>query len=548
MPITPTYPGVYIEEIPSGVRTITGVATSITAFIGRAIRGPLDSPIRIQSFGDFERVFGGLAVDSCMSYAVQQFFSNGGTDAIVVRVAHVEAIEGKSASSAIIEVDGLTLQAGFLGDDNPGVWGNNLAAVVDYETKDKGRLDLFNLTIAELQPDPINKDATIPVLMEVFRNVSYKKDDSRYVETILQQQSLLVRAKGVSAKRPKEVKPATPPKTTAEPNPVPGPLFVKSAEYFPVTKKGSDGEQVTRDDLTGQGKEKAKAGLFALEDADLFNLLCIPPLDRSQNELPFEVYQSALVYCRTRRAMLMVDPPSSWKEVSSAEAGFSDLAGKLGENSINAAMFFPRIIASDALKENRLEEFVPCGALAGLFAKTDAQRGVWKAPAGIDATLTGVSELTVKMTDAQNGRLNPIGLNCLRTFPLVGNVSWGSRTMRGADRLSSEWKYIPVRRMALFLEESLYRGLQFAVFEPNDEPLWAQIRLNVGAFMQNLFRQGAFQGRTPNDAYRVKCDDETTIQNDIDRGIVNVLVQFAPLKPAEFVMVKIQQLAGQIQT
>jgi phage tail sheath protein FI len=194
----------------------------------------------------------------------------------------------------------------------------------------------------------------------------------------------------------------------------------------------------------------------------------------------------------------------------------------------------------------RLEDFAPGGAVAGVYARTDVQRGVWKAPAGLDASLSGVPELSVKLTDAENGRLNPLGLNCLRTFPGSGRVVWGARTMLGSDQSFSDWKYVPVRRLALFLEESLYRGTKWVVFEPNDEPLWAQIRLNVGAFMHNLFRQGAFQGKSPQEAYFVKCDKNTTIQNDVNLGIVNVHVGFAPLKPAEFVILKIQQMAGQI--
>jgi phage tail sheath protein FI len=213
----------------------------------------------------------------------------------------------------------------------------------------------------------------------------------------------------------------------------------------------------------------------------------------------------------------------------------------------NATIFFPRLKMPDPLKENRLEEFVPCGAVAGVMARIATQRGVWKAPAGLEATLTGVRELSVKLTDGENGLLNPLGVNCLRNFPVVGNVVWGARTLEGADRLASEWKYIPVRRLALFIEESLYRGTQWVVFEPNDEPLWAQIRLNVGAFMNNLFRQGAFKGSTPREAYFVKCDKETTTQNDINLGMVNILVGFAPLKPAEFVIIKLQQMAGQIE-
>jgi phage tail sheath protein FI len=197
------------------------------------------------------------------------------------------------------------------------------------------------------------------------------------------------------------------------------------------------------------------------------------------------------------------------------------------------------------LPPNRIRLFVPCGAVAGVIARTDSQRGVWKAPAGIEASLIGVSDLDVRLTDAENGELNQLGINCLRILPAAGRVVWGSRTMRGADRLADQWKYLPVRRTALFIEESLYRGTQWVVFEPNDEPLWAQIRLNIRAFMHDLFRKGAFQGSTPREAYLVKCDKETTTQYDIDRGIVNILVGFAPLKPAEFVMLRIQQLAGQ---
>jgi len=173
---------------------------------------------------------------------------------------------------------------------------------------------------------------------------------------------------------------------------------------------------------------------------------------------------------------------------------------------------------------------------------------VWKAPAGLDATLVGVPGLAVPLTDPENGELNPLGINCLRSMPPAGRIIWGARTLRGDDRLADQWKYLPVRRTALYIEESLYRGTQWVVFEPNDEPLWAQIRLNVGAFMHDLFRRGAFQGKTPRDAYFVKCDNETTTQNDIDLGVVNIVVGFAPLKPAEFVVIQLQQLAGQIAT
>jgi uncharacterized protein len=276
--------------------------------------------------------------------------------------------------------------------------------------------------------------------------------------------------------------------------------------------------------------------------------MSIPP-DTREGDTSSAVYSSALDFCVLRRALLIVDPPAAWNSANTIVADndkkLTDLA-LTGERARNAALFFPRVREPDPKRDGQLDTFGPSGAIAGLMARTDGNRGVWKAPAGVDAALSGVQGLAVNLTNEENGQLNPIGVNCLRTFPIIGTVAWGSRTLRGADLLADEYKYIPVRRTALYIEESLYRGLQWVVFEPNDEPLWAQIRLNAGAFMHNLFRQGAFQGSSPRDAYFVKCDKETTTQNDINLGIVNVVVGFAPLKPAEFVIIQLQQMAGQI--
>ncbi len=306
---------------------------------------------------------------------------------------------------------------------------------------------------------------------------------------------------------------------------------------------GTNGAAIDQNSFTGPGKATAKEGLFALEKADLFNLLCIPPY-KDDGNIDSVLVGHAADYCEKKRAMLIVNPVAAWDTVAEVIAGLPSI----GTSSKNAALFFPRLREPNPLRDNKFEDFVPCGAVAGIFARTDAQRGVWKAPAGLDATLVGVPALTVSLTNAENGQLNPLGVNCLRQMPAAGRVVWGARTLQGNDRLASEWKYVPVRRTALFIEESLYRALQWVVFEPNDEPLWAQIRLNVGAFMNSLFRQGAFQGASPREAYFVKCDKETTTQNDINRGIVNILVGFAPLKPAEFVIIKLQQMAGQIET
>jgi uncharacterized protein len=784
MPIKPTYPGVYIEEVPSGVRTITGVATAITAFLGRALRGPVDRPVRVQSFADYERAFGGLSLASPMSYAVQHFFLNGGTDAVIVRVyrlpstaqqgqgaaadgvaarvlaayegaaigsltiaeqpedgdtmtidarvytfqssltndngniqigadlertranivaaltlggaagtdyaaattahatvasapafsgsqlrliARASGVEGNSIATTSefssddngfddttlggvrpgIEPEGgvaaqgtLTLannptdgdtitigsrtytfqdtltnvdgnvqivatvdggvggtrvnlvaaltagdgagtryaaatpehpdvepegsfdvqnlvitarQEGAAGNEiattsaftnsnnhfdadtlgttregvdpvsftlaaaNPGAWANNLVVKIDHLVADPSDPTVFNLEIEEV--DPSLPASAPPIRSEKFYNISIDEDSPLHVTRVLESRSGLVRVR-------------TP--GTNLPAAFPGGVALLG---------GSDGQPITDAQISASSLESSKRGLWALENTDLFNLLCIPPLE-FDTDIGSITRDTALKYCKDRRAFFIVDPPAAWNSVAAAESGVD----ALNMRDENAAIYFPRVRMVDPLRDNQISTFAPCGVLAGVYARTDARRGVWKAPAGTDATMTGVRELSIPLTDGENGRLNPAGVNCLRTFPVVGSLVWGSRTLEGADQLGSEWKYIPVRRTALYIQESLYRGLKWVVFEPNDEPLWSQIRLNVGSFMHTLFRQGAFQGSSPNEAYLVKCDGDTTTQADIDRGVVNILVGFAPLKPAEFVFVKIQQLAGQLQT
>jgi phage tail sheath protein FI len=305
---------------------------------------------------------------------------------------------------------------------------------------------------------------------------------------------------------------------------------------------GSKGKTLTPDEAdfeTALVPVSGAGGLYYLDRIALFNLLCIP------GETKPAILSSLQHFCRDRRAFLIADCAST-AIMNSLQNG-PDTA-LTGDDAINAAFYFPWVNAPDPLQENRPAKFPPCGFAAGLYARTDSSRGVWKAPAGTDASLAGASSPSIVLTNDENGVLNPKAVNCIRSLPVYGTVLWGARTLRGNDEIGSEWKYIPVRRTALFIEESLYRALKWVVFEPNDEPLWSQIRLNIGAFMHNLFRQGAFQGSTPRDAYLVKCDKETTTQADINLGIVNIVVGFAPLKPAEFVIIKIQQIAGQIET
>jgi hypothetical protein len=295
------------------------------------------------------------------------------------------------------------------------------------------------------------------------------------------------------------------------------------------------------------GNQLLRTGFFALDPVDLFNLMVLP----GDREITESVYLTligpASDYCESRRAMLIIDAPDSWasNHLLNTDAGKLSIFRGLVGSQANAAVFYPKVYYTD-VTTGLPKKIGPSGMIAGVMARTDATRGVWKAPAGLDANLKGANDLDVILSDRENGILNPLAVNCLRRFA-AGNVVWGSRTVTGYDGSpDSDWEYIPVRRMALFLEESLYRGTQWIVFEPNDDPLYASIRKNLNAFMMGLFRQGAFQGSTPAQAFFVKCDGETTTQADRNLGIVNILVGFAPLKPAEFVVIKIQQIAGDL--
>ena len=617
-----TYPGVYIQEVKSDVRTIVGVDTATTAFIGRAKRGPVNQPIVVNSYGDFERMFGGLWLQSSLGFAVNDFFLNGGAKAVVVRLfndgaavpppgapapltpqaaaaaarAKADEVQANNASNpakaaandvataaeaavAAIDATAESVAAAarakadeFAGASNPvktaaqavadaaagivapppvadpipsakskmtvdtltleavseGKWGDKLSAVVtNIELKFKDALakrygveadDLFTLTVTDNGTG----------FVETFANVTVANGPRR-IDKVLANESVLVRVLG-------DLPTTRPVATVIDPD---------EPNNNPHGEGGSDGQKLN--DLLISGSADEKTGIYALDGSDIFNLLCIPPYDiddvSDTADVPGNIWALAAAYCEKRRALLIVDSPQGWNTKKKAVDGVP-LPG-IGAHQ-NAAIYFPHIKKPNLLRDNQVEEFVPCGAVAGIMARTDASRGVWKAPAGLEASLTGVFELSVPLTDAENGELNPLGVNCLRKLPAAGNVVWGARTLVGDDRLASQWKYIPVRRTTLYIEESIYRNIQWAVFEPNDEPLWSQLRLNIGVFMHDLYRQGAFQGQSPKSAYFVKCDSSTTTQSDIDKGIVNIVVGFAPLKPAEFVVVYIQQITGQL--
>jgi len=293
------------------------------------------------------------------------------------------------------------------------------------------------------------------------------------------------------------------------------------------------------------GDSLAQTGMHALDGVapEIFNLMCIPAAAKLDPGDFTKVILTAEEYCASNRAFLIIDAPP---EIDSKVKIIGWIEANENLRHRNAAVYFPRVDIADPLNGNQPRNIAMSGAVAGVYARVDETRGVFKAPA--NELLLGGMNLTVPVTTPEGAALNSLGVNVLRNFPGKGNLVWGARTLDGADARASEWKYIPVRRLALYLEESLYRGSQWAMFEPNDERLWAVLRSSFNNFLNSVWRQGAFQGAKSEQASFVRCDATTTTQNDIDQGVVNIVVGFAPLKPAEFIVLQIRQIAGQSQT
>jgi phage tail sheath protein FI len=651
MPPVLNYPGVYIEELPSAVHTITGVATSIAAFVGWAPQGSTTEAILVQSFSDYQREFGGLDSRSLLGYSVSQFFNNGGQQAYIVRLVSGPITTGTATGTAgavTINVTGgqltftaktpgawsnaygiqisqgsggafnvsvvyapsgttlvtlethsnvtistvgsitssyvsaatsgsptgspatgtYTLTGGTDGDgvnvpgaaaasvkifspssttngftftaNSPGAWGNLLAIGATAQAGDPTNTR-FSVNVVTINPD-----GSLSVL-ETFNNLSVNASDPSYVVTVINADSSYVSV-AVAGSPTQALNSPFPPSSPSQ-LPFNTPPFMTGGYDGVVLDPTADGASggLFMSALNASGS--SAGGVHLLDKVDIFNLLCVP----GESEAVTISYLQQ--YCNAKRAFYIVDPPQAAGTSTATTANLaqsgpagSDAGSLTGPYSINSAYYFPWVQAPDPLIGNRQRLFPPCGFVAGIYASSDANRGVWTAPAGIDAGLTGESGLQYLMTDAENGSLNVKAVNCLRHFKVYGDVVWGARTLQGNDQAGSQWKYVPVRRLALFLESSLYDGTQWVVFEPNDETLWSQIRLNVGSFMQGLFLKGAFQGTTPQQAYFVKCDSENNPQSSIDQGVVNILVGFAPLYPAEFVVIQIQQMAGQVQS
>jgi hypothetical protein len=476
----------------------------------------------VSSFPGFTALYGGLShangLPNYLAYAVQQFFDNGGTQAYVVRILWDGTLptgvcpppEAAATASALV---GGTLP---LFAANPGRWGNSVSVSVNL-------LGPEGFTVQVL-------DASGGVLEE-FSNLSVEPTSPRYVVEMIDQGSQCVTF----------VDPAHPESGV----PAPG-MPTPTAAGGVALSGGADGEVLVPagngdfERALGAGPS-ADFGIHLLDSASPVNLLCVP------GETDGATVRQLEAYCAARRIFFIADCPQAATAAglaASGPIGTGQAPSVMGPHAANAAYYFPWVLAPDPLSNGAPAPFPPSGFVAGLYASSDAGHGVWKAPAGVGTVVQGAVGLQQALTDAETGALSPLAVNCLRTFEVLGTVVWGARTLQGGEGSGSTWMYVSVRRFALFLESSLQTGTQWAVFEPNGEPLWAQLRLSVGAFLQGLYLQGAFQGASPQQAYFVKCDADNNPQASADLGVVTITVGFAPLLPAEFVVIQIQQLAG----
>jgi len=525
MTVAISYPGVYIEELPSTTHPIVPAPTSIAVFIGythpfKTIH--FGMPVELFTFSDYERNFGGLyrngLVPSDVAYAVYQFFLNGGSHAWVVGLQP----RYQTSVPSTKDIDPATLTLGKI------IF--TARELIGYSDTDPS--PAMTVAITNLRGSGGNTVADIQIVygtrVETYRGVTLD-GSATSVENLLgvvgKEKSQLVTVSGVDG----------------PPHPY-GTTFTSTASPQVLALPGGDPPA----SLTGVMLASDFTAVFGadtpLDKLDIFNLLMLPGIFDNG------ILSAAEAFAEKKRAFMIMDPPANATADTSGGTPINDPSWNIPQ-SINAAIYFPYIRSSDPLTGAE-RPLPPSGTIAGIFARTDNDRGVWKAPAGLETTIKNTLGVVPGgvMTDPRQGVLNDAAINCLRTFPNLGTVVFGARTVVAANTAFAQWKYVPVRRMALFIEQTLYHALGWAVFEPNDEPLWRALRTAVGDFMTSLFRQGAFQGATPSQAFLVACDSTTTRQTDIDLGVVNILVGFRPLKPAEFVIIRITQLAGQAQS
>jgi phage tail sheath protein FI len=519
---------VYVQEEASGAKPIEAASTSTACFVGEAARGRPNRAQFVSSWFQFKDIFGDLDHRYHMPLAVLQFFQNGGQRAYILRVLPSTS---KPAEARLAMSNGsVTIRA-----KGGGAWGNDYKLQVQQNALDPQRFDVL---VTEN-----NLDGP-PAVVEVWTALGGDESkDKFYAATINRDSSLIeivptpdfVEGAPTFAAPAAGVKPAAA-TTPLVPLTAPGQNFV----VLPMTG-GVDYDATVAGASPDPNPTDYETALRTLDSIPDFSILCIPGADD-------QTAMKGIGHVAGRRlyeVFYIVDSPGESRTPPPAKEQLDrikDYLTKLTPKDSNAGLYFPWVEVPDAYSSiSGATRFVPpSGMIAGLFARTDNTRGVWKAPAGTEATLLGAVGLACDISDGDQDALNPIGINCIRQFSASGIVVWGSRTLSTLS--NPEYRYVPVRRTANFLKVSLYRGTQWVVFEPNDEPLWGAIRFNVNAFMVSLFRAGAFQGGKPDDAFFVKCDKDNNVQATIDQGQVHILIAFAPLKPAEFLTLHILQV------
>ncbi|HEX2039863.1 MAG TPA: hypothetical protein VHF47_09055 [Acidimicrobiales bacterium] len=517
MPVTPTYPGLYLEELPSNARTVTAAPTSIAVFVGYTHPFKTVFPneaVQVFSFAEYERLFGGLyasgAIQNDVAHAVNQFFLNGGSVAYVV---------GLVPQYRVPPVPPATLPTWQAVTGGTAAVGGAL-----FTAREPTDTIGMSVTVSNASGTTADIVVSYGTQSETFRAVSLTAGTPSFIETVIGT-STTPRSTLVT------VAPATGGYGASLPNGT-----VQLSTGAPATTEGT----FSPDDFSDVFEADS-----SLDKVPIFNLLCLPGVvDRT-------VWAKALAFAERKLAFAIIDAPYQAAADATATPPLQPVADLFPQvpRSTNAAFYFPWLRTTDPLT-GRAMDLAPSGVVAGKFADTDRKRGVWKAPAGLETSIASVSGVVAhgRLTDQRQGVLNLLGVNCIRTFRDAGTVVFGARTVVSANPAFQPWRYVPVRRMALFIEQTLMNNLGWAVFEPNDAPLWTALRVTVSDFMLSLFNQHAFAGATPSEAFRVVCDATTTTPTDVDNGVANILVAFRPLKPAEFVVIKIAQLAGQAQS
>jgi hypothetical protein len=505
-------PGVYVEEVDRGAKPIEGVGTAVAAFVGFAEKGPVNEPTFIANWGQFVNTFGEFVRGSYLAYAVYGYFHNGGGSCYVTRLPGIEE-EGAAEAAAQLALPSKarpSLETLTITALEPGVAGEITIEVAEPgEGASEGEFTL-----------KVRRGAT----EEVFENLTLSKArGARNVVEVVNKESKLIRV----AERESTL-------SLPERAPAPGTYSLTVPEAKALAMK-----EVKTDLIIGDAAERS--GVAGFEAADVVTMLCAPDLmalyqaGKLSEEGLKAVQQAMLDHCtnmKDRFAILDCPPgmsPQQIKEWRMTETGYDSKYG---------AVYYPWIKVANPLGNGAGILIPPSGHIAGIYARSDTQRGVHKAPA--NEIVQGVMGLEVQITKSEQDTLNPVGINCIRAFPGRGIRVWGART------LSSDpaWRYINVRRLFNFVEKSIELGTQWVVFEPNDMDLWARIRRDIRAFLTRVWRDGALFGATPDEAFYVKCDEELNPPEVRDAGQVIIEIGLAPVKPAEFVIFRISQWAG----